>query len=131
VHGHELRPVELRGPDLSRVFHPLTEAERDTAESLLGELREHRLTVELAPAPSPRHARHQVRVVSDENPEWYRALCATSTAVRRRPRTKRHGDTGIRRWQVVGALQRLSAGVLRHPWDFRLLPIVRSHAPGF
>ncbi len=43
----------------------------------------HQLTVVLREAPESRHSNHKIRIVSDENPEWYRALYAERGRVRR------------------------------------------------
>ena len=49
---------------------------RKIVRAMLNELEAHQLTVCLAPAPRPRHECHFIRVKIDENPKWYRNLCA-------------------------------------------------------
>lgn len=61
---------------------------------LLGELRENKLHVVLAPAPEPKHENHMVRKVESSNPEWYSIL--------------HEQYKYFRRERVVCALQRIS-----------------------
>jgi hypothetical protein len=127
VHGHNM-VVSISGPDLGRIFAPLTAAQCAAAGELRAELSEHALAVELIPAPRPMHHSHAVRCVMDSNPSWYSRLCAGFTAKRRRPRCRRKPDTDIRRRFVERALDRLAAGVCRYEYDWRLRPIVERHA---
>lgn len=107
---------------------PLAPAARRAAAELLADLAEHRLTVELLPAPRPMHPDHMVRVVTDANPTWYRRLCAAHPAKRRTPRNRRKPDTDIRRRYVERALQRLADGTCRHSYGWLLRPIVERAA---
>ena len=62
------------------------------AQLLLWELDNERHTVELMPAPEPKHSGHRVRVCTQSNPEWYREIIWSRTTVRggkHRPTAKR------------------------------------------
>lgn len=120
--------VLVSGPDLGRVFQPLTAPEREAAGELLSEMSEHRLDVQLIPAPRPQHREHSIRCVFDQNPAWYTRLCEAYSAKRKRPRRGLHHDTDIRRRFVERALERLQAGICRHEYDWRLRPIVERAA---
>jgi hypothetical protein len=92
----------------------LVDADAHLALVALGELAEHRLTVELVPSSHPARNRHdRVRVVVDENPEWYRAFVARRPKRGGRPKRKPRTRKGYRR-QVRRALERVAAG---EPWD--------------
>lgn len=107
----------------------LTTAHHRAAAQLLADLQEHRLTVELLPAPRPIHDLHHIRVVTDANPSWYRTLCQRHPAKRRTPRYRRKPDTDIRRRLVERALHRLTvAQQPRYRYDWLLLPILERAA---
>lgn len=76
-----------------------------TLSAMRDELNEHRLTVDLAPAPSPRHGLHFVRVVCEKNAPWYREFCARFPSSRRGVRVR----TAIRRRETLAALNSLLA----------------------
>lgn len=79
-----------------------------TLSAMLDELESSSLVVELAPAPSPRHEGHCVRVVSDRNAKWYRDFCAAYSSTRRRKNPR--SDTAIRRADTIRALRAMIAG---------------------
>lgn len=120
--------VMVSGPDLGRAFPPLTASERQAAGDLLSELSEHRLDVQLVPAPRPTYQDHSIRCVFDQNPGWYSRLCEAYGAKRKRPRCRRTHDTDIRRHFVERALERLQAGICRYEYDWRLRPVVERAA---
>ena len=73
---------------------------------MLSDLCSHRLTVELFPAPDPKHENHFVRIATDRNPLWYRNLCAAHAS--RRETKSGKFKTKIKRRNVVSVLTRLS-----------------------
>lgn len=78
-------------------------------EEMYGELCCHQLVVALV--PSKRHDRRDwdcIRVNVDENPSWYKKLCAANASKRGVRRAK--FDTIIRRRETLAALERLLAG---------------------
>lgn len=88
------------------------------------ELNEHRLTVDLAPAPSPRHELHFVRVVCEKNAPWYREFCARFPSSRRGTRIR----TAIRRRETLAALKAMLADEKPGPvYGPRLLDAARTY----
>ncbi|WP_269526509.1 hypothetical protein [Coraliomargarita parva] len=74
-------------------------------EFLLNELESQQLQVCLAPATEPKHEGHQVRVVMERNPPWYRRLCESFPSSRAgRIRTR------VKRQHILRLLDRLAAG---------------------
>jgi hypothetical protein len=128
VHGHPCT-ITIDGPDIGQALAPMTDAQRHTAGELLAELSEHRLDVSLVPAPRPRFTGHCIRVVQDGNPSWYSRLCASYTKRRSAPRRGLKPDTDIRRPFVERSLSRLSQGICRYEYDWRLRPIVERATP--
>ncbi len=122
VYENEVGPVTISGRGIPFLFVPLTRTERIMAGELLADLSEHQLQVSLYPAPEPRHPGHMVRVAEDRSPTWYSRLCAAYPAKRKGARNFTNGapDTDIRRYLVLGALERLSRGVCAYEYDFRL-----------
>lgn len=98
-----------------------------TLEMMRAELESHMLAVALAPAPRPMHAGHCVRVKVDQNPLWYRRLCAEFPSARRRRNPR--PDTRIRRRETIIALDRLArtGGEVRFQYDERLLAAARAY----
>lgn len=89
-------------------WHPA--ARRDAAALLLSDLAEHRLDV---------YVNHDTcqRVVSDQNPEWYRRLCAEY------PAEKARDYTVIQRRNVLNALEQIVADrPVRGRLEEQLLP---------
>jgi hypothetical protein len=127
VFGVPVSPVELHGA-IAHAYRPLTPAQRRMADELRFELSVQRLTVEKAPAPDPKHHDHGIRVVTNQNPGWYRRLCAEHGSLRKIPRQRAVPDTGIIRHQVERALERLAAGTCIYPYDWLLRPLVERFA---
>lgn len=97
-----------------------------TLQCMLDELEGGGLLVLLAPAPQQRHTGHCVRVVADENPEWYRALCAAHLSSRRRRNPR--PDTLIRRRHTLRSLRKMIAGEQAGPrYGERLLEAARRY----
>lgn len=88
----------------SPTLHPHLRA---TLEAMLEELESSMLEVITAPAPSPRHADHCVRVAVGKNAEWYRRFCAAFPSSRRDQ--NRLGRTAIKRRETLAALNHLLA----------------------
>lgn len=83
-----------------------TERELIAAAWGLAQLDEHRLTVELAPAPRPQHRSHKIRVAVAHNPEWFQSW------------RQAHPGSTHHRFYAVRALRRvLSGSVLPSPYS--------------
>jgi hypothetical protein len=80
----------------------------DIYKHLLYELEQNSLDVVLAPSPEQRHAGHSIRAVQGRNPEWYRELCSRFQSSRNR--LKKHGDTKVKRRDIIRLLEQLAAG---------------------
>ncbi len=81
-------------------------------EQLLNELESHRLEVMLVPLNPNRRGWNDggmKRICCDQNPAWYRRLCAAHTSSRGIRRGKH--DTKLKRANVLALLRRLSAGL--------------------
>lgn len=131
VYDVQVGGVEIHGPDLGMFFPPLTEEEREAAHRMAAELATEHHRIGLAPAPNPRHSTHQIRVVEGRNPWWYRRFCRLYRKKRvhgRRPWGRPEEDTDIRRYLTLPALDRLSRGVCRFEYDWRLRPFVEEYA---
>lgn len=99
------------------------------AEIMAEELESNRLDICLVPSPVEfQPTGRKQRVVLEKNPSWYRRLCADYPSNRRRPRTKRHDDTRIKRRNTLSALKRISQGDASTEYTQRLLPIVEKEA---
>lgn len=122
VYENEVGPVTISGRGIRYLFKPLTRKETTIAGELLAELSERYLQVSLYPAPEPKHPGHMVRVSENTSPRWYQRLCATYPSTRKGARNFTNGapDTDIRRYLVLGALERLSCGLCAYEYDFRL-----------
>lgn len=99
-------------------------------KAMMQDLRMNRLDVVKMPAPEPKHSGHGIRVVMNQNPEWYQELCSRHT-VRRKNRRKRlgkkHHDTKIRRRRILEALAKLCAGIgTTSNYAFELLCLARD-----
>lgn len=78
-------------------------------EQMLNELQSHKLTTVLTPSKrSDRRDWDMIRVNLDENPRWYRALCARHPSKRQVRRGK--FDTVIRRHRIEQALTTMLKG---------------------
>jgi len=80
--------------------------QQELARTLLDDLRTHKHSIGLVPAPDPKHAGHKIRVVTERNPEWYSLLAGRKGLHKRRGRNR----NGCLRKKVVRALRRLSSG---------------------
>jgi hypothetical protein len=131
VCGNEVGPVTISGRGIPHLFKPLSEREKAVAGELLAELSERYLQVSLYPAPRPKHLGHMVRVAENTSPRWYQKLCAQYSAKRLGARNFHNGapDTDIRRRFVLRALERLSAGICRHRYDFMLRHLLAGGWP--
>lgn len=99
------------------------------AELMREELRCSRLSVSLAPCWGWMGDDGRLRrVVEEQNPAWYREFCGQYQSNRRRPRTKRHGDTLIKRRHTLRALAEIAAGRCRTIYARRLWPFVQARA---
>lgn len=101
------------------------DAFRLTLRAMLEELESHRLEVCLAPAPTPMHSGHMVRVRCDINPRWYRDFCATFSSGRGWRRGK--ADTVIRRQHTARALRAMLGGRMPPAYGPRLLDAARRY----
>ncbi len=100
---------------------------RAALAAMLDELESQGLAVELAPAPSPRHEMHLVRVVVSKNPAWYRSFCERFPSTRNRAR--RLPDTAIRRAHTLRALRALLDGESAGPcYGPRLIDAAKAYA---
>ncbi len=89
-----------------RRWGPSDTKQRELAEDGLKWLETHRLEVELAPATDPRHTDHKIRVVTNQNPRWYRRM-AKRRGFNNRSKKKKYGPL---RQYVVRALKRVVSG---------------------
>jgi len=85
----------------------------DTLKIMLFQMETERLEVSLIPHPDIEKAQAgaKIRYVENQNPEWYRLLCALyqSTAPRYKRCTKFH--TKIKRQHIMSILERLIKGM--------------------
>lgn len=125
VLGQEVGYVRLHGPDLGRLF-PVTDIMRERAQLLLEDLSQHHLEVTLVDPNWSTHVGHKIRQTMDTNPRWYTDLCAKYPNKRKGKRNFRNGapDTDIRRKFVLKSLERLSQGVCKYEYDWRLRYLV-------
>jgi hypothetical protein len=101
------------------------------AQLMLGELKQRRLEVALVPAPRQIHRMHNIRVVADHNPGWYRHLCEQHWTQRSRPRRRKpkFTDTLIKRRQVRRSLECIASGQFNSTqYAERLMPYVERYA---
>lgn len=99
---------------------------RESARMMRSELESQRLTIALAPCQRGR--RHQkIRVVEEQNPEWYRRLCATCPSRRSKPRNRQKPDTRIKRAGVLRALREMENGRCETEYAQRFLEFVFEH----
>ena len=94
------------------------------------ELQQTRLRVVLVPSLFPEIAAQggKIRRVEEENPDWYQAFCGEYLSNRRKPRTRKHPDTLIKRQLTLNALAQMAAGVSSTLYCVRLLPYVKAYA---
>jgi hypothetical protein len=125
--GLPMPPIPVYGSVLEHVVQ-LSSLEIETAGEMAYQLSRERLEVTLCRAPRPQFIGHKVRVVSNRNPDWYRALCAVMPAQRKVPRRRRTIDSRGLRGMTMAALERLAEGRCdtRHCW--RMRAIVRQVA---
>jgi len=91
----------------------LLDAVRAEASTLGSALDSQSLKVDLAPAPRPMHHSHKIRVVSEENPEWYQSYFAN------------HHER--KRQRVAEALRAIAEGQKSPLQDHRyLMDLIRS-----
>ena len=86
---------------------------RSGLADMLSDLMEHQLVVEALPAPEQRHSGHKVRVVVDQNPQWYQDFTARYEKRRAKPRNRSKPDTRIYRSDMV----RLLTNWLKHGYS--------------
>lgn len=126
VYGRDVR-AEFRGSVMWQTLPRLTDRERANANQLLFELSEQRLGVVLSPAPRPQFSGHMVRALTGRNPSWYRKLAVRFPDRHRGPRKGHRTGSGIRRYLIEDALERLAnAGHPRTSLDMQLLPLIRE-----
>jgi hypothetical protein len=77
-------------------------------KEMLLDLEQHKLKVELAPAPERKHLGHCIRVAVGMNPDWYRCLCKRNM---RKGRGRRKEYTVIVRGYIKKLLEKLSNGI--------------------
>lgn len=103
---------------------------RDAAREMAEDLKARRLEVALVPAPRPRHFGHQIRAVVDENPLWYRQLCAEVSSLRRDYRGAKF-KTAIKRLESIKALERIAQNHRAPPaYEHYLLPYITAWSRG-
>jgi hypothetical protein len=128
VYGAKTTSIDVMG-QINLCYPDLTKEEIAAANQLHFEMCTETHQVGLREADTPKYNGHMVRVVWSKNPSWYRKLCLSETRRRKVPRKKRVHDTNIRRYAVMGALERFMAGRLpTYKYDFAVLDIVKSAA---
>lgn len=78
--------------------------DRDVENQLLNmydEMQQQFLHTILVPAPEPMHVGHMVRVVDNQNPDWYRELCAKYPSNCKSHKNRFKPDTKIKRQSVI------------------------------
>lgn len=83
------------------------ESLRYACAELARDLQRNKLDVVTAPAPSPAHPGHKIRVAQAESPEWYQQLCKRHQSAAATKRGRRW-YTKISRYDVLGCLRVLS-----------------------
>ena len=80
-------------------------ADRRALRAMLAEMSSHRLEVTLVPSERDSNSNRKVRVVMDQNAEWYQRFCSDYPSTR-----KRHNqafDTKIKRIDTIEALEKM------------------------
>lgn len=77
---------------------------------MAADLRANKIQTVIAPAPDPRHSGHGIRVVQEQNPAWYRAICKRYSTAAKRKRNPRLPDTKVKRKRILQALDLMAAG---------------------
>lgn len=100
--------------------------EQCVAKLMADELERSRLAVTLAPCWG-RYGDdgRKRRIVEDQNPTWYRRLCAMYQLNRSRPRRKRKPDTLIKRRHTLRALDEIWGGRVETEYAQRVYEFVR------
>lgn len=99
---------------------------RETAQWMLWQLDSCQLRVTLAPGDPARDPNRKVRVVEEENPQWYQEFCAEYPSYRSWPRRRSKPDTAIKRSHTLRALGEMAQGGVSTEYAQRLLPYVEA-----
>lgn len=111
----------------------LSEAMRETALVMAGQLESERLVVSLAPSERPEIAQAggMIRIVDGRNPEWYIRFCEDHPTRRSRPRRRRKHDTAIKRQDTLRGLYEIASGRADSEYAQRLLEYVEREEANY
>lgn len=108
----------------SRRHYTVTPAIRKLALEMHHELNRQRLDVVLSFPRRAAHPGHMVRVVNEQNPDWYRKFCASYESSRSDLLKWRKFKTLIKRSNTLRGLLEISSGIVKSVYANRLISVV-------